>query len=467
MSTFSKMICGVSLILLSCGTFHSHSNESARLTSTRQPEEILNSLTSDDTRVQFFKQDSSNAMFRNNEYILDTILTDISEQEFEDLKSEFSSSSTLSYNSKMRLEQFFPPMIQALNNKFYQPSILTSSPSGDKYLSNEIMSQKIPEINKNFSSKKSNFTMLNDDINCWSTVLEFNRLMGLPKDIDQPINITYVGRYTANDVFSHFFQVVPEGQESVYDTIIYGGLNTRDNNEVEVKRIDHMAIYLGHGLVFEKTNPSYLQPFRISRLKDIEGMYGLSEGKHFLRLKPGLTLPNDPMRYDDYRAHKVDTTLAQKDMSAYVFSLDSAPEGFGFTYLFGTNAQFILRPKNDSGAATIADSINAQIANFINISSKDYKLDFEIHCPGELAIAASGDIYSSTWNSHISEYTCDNSKIGFSSKIRCVHKTIPTRTIELEEFGTLNPAIVNISVDGKSLLGCFTQGTTDFLKAAK
>ena len=199
----------------------------------------------------------TSAKIKNNEFAEDRYFLDIkfgklTADQFKSLMKRYGNYSRVPYqaNRVYDLIDFLPASMQGLVNKTFETS----------YYSVNSRNEEISFLFKNGVSVSSN---------CFNTTIEVIRSLE-SKSLELKHRFFIPDRWVVTDNFedAEYGQYVAPSALKPYDVLFFlakpmGSLTT----------IQHTAIYLSDDLVFEKTDSSSSDPYRISYTEDVKGKY--------------------------------------------------------------------------------------------------------------------------------------------------------------------------------------------------
>lgn len=207
--------------------------------------------------------------YEEDKYVLEVRLGPLTEPQFKAMKTAYPHSS-IAYKEGQayHLIDFMPPVIQALNGKTFEPI---------DYISSVL---DFPEGTFDEEDAWTFRNGLSTFANCWNTSIEFLRQKAVnfaPESLDYLIY--WPGRYEANEVLRD-----PQWSEEVLEKDIQPGdvlLVLVDggpdgpimNSTIDGLSLAHTAIVISKDLLYEKTDSSVSDAYRLSLKKDVIKKY--------------------------------------------------------------------------------------------------------------------------------------------------------------------------------------------------
>lgn len=199
-----------------------------------------------------------------DKYYLEIRFGKLTSDQFDSLKAYFGGFSQVTYSPEREYDllDFLPPAIQAVANQVFEPVYLSSNGRAGR------MGEKLGlrENHILFSADKngmSNFT------NCWNTTIEIlQNIRSLKAGTSSEYMVYWPGRWETNDLLSEdkYSDLIDEREVRTGDVIIFKQRNT----EIDFTMIQHTAFVLTSELVFEKTDTSENDAYRISLRRDVQ-----------------------------------------------------------------------------------------------------------------------------------------------------------------------------------------------------
>lgn len=187
-----------------------------------------------------------------DKYFLQVKLGRLSLEQFKALMKRYGNYSKVSYHPERfyELVDFLPPVMQGLVNKTFHGS----------YIPVSSRNQEISFIFKNGVSIVSN---------CFNTTFEIIRTLQ-NKKLEFRHRFFIPDRWSSTDVIqdNKFGQYVAPTQVRPFDVLYYIA-----KPDAGIVTLQHTAIYLSDDLVFEKTDSSENDPYRISFTQDVKAKY--------------------------------------------------------------------------------------------------------------------------------------------------------------------------------------------------
>lgn len=198
-------------------------------------------------------------------YYLEIRFGNLSRGQYNALMAHFGNASQVPYNATRDYEllDFVHPSIQAVANQIYEPVYLTAGPS--------VSLMDAPGMSEDadmFAVQKngiSNFT------NCWNTTTEILCIVnGQRNHVNPEFYLYWPGRWEASDWFSE-----PDYSDQVSPLASRLGdvLVIKEKGFADTSMLMHTAYLLTSKLVFEKTDSSENDPYRIALKDDVLAKY--------------------------------------------------------------------------------------------------------------------------------------------------------------------------------------------------
>ncbi|WP_413290712.1 hypothetical protein [Bdellovibrio sp. HCB337] len=203
--------------------------------------------------------------YKEDQYILQITIGRITADQFSKLKALYGGYSQVPYdqNRSYDLIDFLPPAIQAVVNKTFTAEYYDTS----RLIELE-WDEKDPDAMDLWALQKSGISFFT---NCWGTTMEVLKSLRTPRP-ESTFTLSWPARWTADDIFK-----APEHSSKVKtrSVRIWDVLTISESNMLQ-----HTAIILGKNLVFEKTDTTDNDAYRLSVRADVHGKYKtLFEGK--------------------------------------------------------------------------------------------------------------------------------------------------------------------------------------------
>jgi hypothetical protein len=201
-----------------------------------------------------------------DQYYLNIKIGSVSPEQFIQLKALYGNLSQVPYEAQKNynLIDFLPPVIQAtVNHSFFSRNYNTDKLDPRKLKTDEDR-EAFWGIMKNGVSF---FT------NCWNTTIETLRFLNTTNLPPQNLyTIRWPGRWEADDMLkSDDFSAEVESQNAQFgDAMLISQISPAGE---EFTMLQHSALVLGNNLVFEKTDGSKDDPFRLSLRSDVVEKY--------------------------------------------------------------------------------------------------------------------------------------------------------------------------------------------------
>lgn len=194
-------------------------------------------------------QKFSNLEFPEDRYVLDIKLGKLTQTQFNQLKARFGATSQVPYqaNRIYELTDFLPPVVQALLNHTYEVT----------YVDVRTRNEEISFLFKGGVATASN---------CFNTTIETLRsLNGINPTTHR---FYFPDRWKVTDYFRQNMALVKPTQARTWDALTFVG-----GHSGYLKAIQHTALVITDDIVFEKTDASSDDPYRLSYTKDVLKKY--------------------------------------------------------------------------------------------------------------------------------------------------------------------------------------------------
>lgn len=206
--------------------------------------------------------------YTEDRYYLEVRLGRLTLDQYENLMAHYGNASRVAYDPRKEYEllDFLHPAIQATANKALEP---------EGYDTESLYALDFDQLGEETQSivwplEKNGVSFL---ANCWNTTTQILRLMH-PDLARQEMNysIYWPGRWSINDELksSELSRLVGEEEIRAGDALLISATGDLADSE---GMIQHTALVLSDSLVFEKTDSSENDPFRISFREDVLKKY--------------------------------------------------------------------------------------------------------------------------------------------------------------------------------------------------
>lgn len=252
----------------------------------------------------------NNLEFSEDKYYLDIQLGRLSLSQFNQLKYMFGQFNSVKYDElkSYDLIDFLPLPIQAVVNKTFTPinydfnSATTSNPMIQDFI-DKIMNEinTLPDdspIRDAFGAlwylQKNSVTLR---ANCWNTTMEVLNFISTGQLV---YNLQIPGRTQTDDslqdkaLFTYYTDIK---QARNYDLMAFY-MKPSKSDMTQMSNLNHTAIVIGQNLVFEKTDSSENDPYRIALKSDVIGKYK-KIFKSKLQIKTGRLNSGKSVKYGD------------------------------------------------------------------------------------------------------------------------------------------------------------------------
>lgn len=198
-------------------------------------------------------------------YYLAAPLGTLTQQQFDYLIQFYGSRSKVSYEASRNydLTDFLPPSIQAVINQTFNPIEYSFEPLYD---------EQYDSLLENDSDSAMDFWALRKNglgtqTNCWNTT--FENLNAILFNSTQ-YRLFLPGRWTANDEVDSNSQIIPFDDITTWDMLV---IREKSFVAPDSAMLMHTAIFLNKNVVFEKTDSSANDPYRLSLVQDVLAKY--------------------------------------------------------------------------------------------------------------------------------------------------------------------------------------------------
>ena len=212
-----------------------------------------------------------------NIYLLSVELGRLTHKQFDTVKTYFKNQSQISYSETKiyKLEDFLPPVMQALLNK----GIAEMDFSSLNYPKNEDGDEDVFFADK--LGLKSGFSTL---VNCIGTAIETARVIQTQNG--RGVYYLYApGRIDASQILKDIMKPVPH-KNLQYSDVLYV-MEKADVEDYYPDQVQHMAIYITKNIFFEKRDSFDNDPYRLVFIEDIQTRLNKVLGKENLRYRFG------------------------------------------------------------------------------------------------------------------------------------------------------------------------------------
>ncbi len=201
--------------------------------------------------------------YEQDRYYLSVQLGKVSQAQFDSLNAFYGSPSQVAYETsrKYDLSDFLPPSIQAVINQSFSPIFhITDGLYSQKYeyLLDTDSGMDLWALRKNGLSTVTN---------CWNTTFENLNAILFKK---QTYRLTVPSRWTANDEVDIVSTVIADDDVQLWDMLV---IREKSLVAEDTSMLMHTAIFLNKNVVFEKTDSSENDPYRMSLVKDVLAKY--------------------------------------------------------------------------------------------------------------------------------------------------------------------------------------------------
>ncbi len=253
---------------------------------------------------------------KNDRYFLKVQLGQLDRSQFDSLKKFYKNQSAISYtpNREYELLDFLSPSIQAFANKRFKykevPDVtndIMNSNIIDKVTQLQNDSTKVnpqedkygPTLGGLFYLSKQGLSLAT---NCWNTSIEVLNQMIHP---DQAYTMRLPGRLETDELIKNpkNFEEIKGGLKNAqpFDLITVSRAPGKDDF-TQLSDLQHTAIYLGHGLIYEKVDSSENDPYKVSFYNSmLNKFYSALNNKvsvKFYRVKSGADLSYSHVEFE-------------------------------------------------------------------------------------------------------------------------------------------------------------------------
>ncbi len=201
--------------------------------------------------------------YHQDRYYLSVSLGKVSQTHFDSLHAYYGARSQVAYDSQHNydLSDFLPPSMQAVINQSFAPIFHNTDglySQKYEYLFDTDSGMDLWALRKNGLSTVTN---------CWNTTFENLNAILFNK---QTYRLTVPSRWTANDEVDLVSQSIAEDDVQLWDMLV---IRQKSSVAEDGAMLMHTAIFLNKNVVFEKTDSSENDPYRMSLVKDVLAKY--------------------------------------------------------------------------------------------------------------------------------------------------------------------------------------------------
>ena len=216
-----------------------------------------------------------------NQYALKVNLGQISKIQYEYLMAHYGRRSQVSYDAKRNydLSDFLPPSMQAVIDQTFTPVNYSFEMLYDEKFDSLLETDSGMDL---WALRKNG---LGTATNCWNTTFENLNAILFNKTT---YRLTVPPRWTANDEVDTSSQVIAESDVQLWDMLV---IREKSHLAEDFAMLMHTAIFLNKNVVFEKTDSSENDPYRMSLVKDVLAKYKTIFGDNLVVEYRRATLP--------------------------------------------------------------------------------------------------------------------------------------------------------------------------------
>lgn len=226
-----------------------------------------------------------NLEFTEDKYYLDVQLGQLTLDQFNQLINLYGRVNSVKFNSEKsyNLIDFLPLTVQSVVNKIFTPvnidfsSVINKSRSIQKFIEETI--PKADDLPDNDPAKDALIVLRNLEINaltlrtnCWNTTIE---TLNFVSTGNLNYNLQIPGRIEADNLLNDTELVNSVSDltySRIYDFIAFYK-KSKSNDKIQLSNLNHTTLLIGENLVFEKTDSSENDPYRIALLSDVMNKY--------------------------------------------------------------------------------------------------------------------------------------------------------------------------------------------------
>lgn len=203
-------------------------------------------------------------------YYLDIQLGRLTQAQYNTLKQMYGSHNFMVYEASRNynLLDFLPASMQAVANQVFQRKDHDLEfLRGEEY--NRLLEDEEADYGMDLWALRKNG--IETATNCWSTTIQNLNYIYFPQNYRYQLSLP--GRWQADEVLKSDdnSSAVGAGQERVYDALL---VSMADTNMEDSVMLQHSAIHIGKKIIFEKTDSSNNDPYRIALTRDVLAKYG-------------------------------------------------------------------------------------------------------------------------------------------------------------------------------------------------
>jgi hypothetical protein len=204
---------------------------------------------------------------KEDHYYLEVKLGRLSQEQYRAMLALYGNSSRVPYDSAKEydLVDFLHPAMQATVNQVFLPKNYDTSRLIDVDLEKDVSEDAAMFFRAASKNGISSFS------NCWNTTMEVLRLMSPNSDKNKMVyRLYWPGRWDTSDIFSDAkTSAVVEASSAALGDALVVKLKSEGGGEM----LQHTAIVLSASLVFERTDTTENDAYRIYFRRDVEAKY--------------------------------------------------------------------------------------------------------------------------------------------------------------------------------------------------
>jgi hypothetical protein len=208
-----------------------------------------------------------NLEHKEDQYYLEVKLGRLSQEQYRAMLALYGNSSRVPFDSAKEYDliDFLHPAMQATVNQVFLPKNYDTSRLIDVDLEKDVSEDAAMFF---FNASKNGISSVS---NCWNTTMELLRLMHPSTDKNNmKYRLYWPGRWDTSDIFSDAktSTVIKAGSATLGDVLVVK-LKSEGGGEM----LQHTTIVLSPSLVFERTDSTENDAYRISFRRDVEAKY--------------------------------------------------------------------------------------------------------------------------------------------------------------------------------------------------
>lgn len=205
--------------------------------------------------------------YKEDQYYLEVKLGRLSQSQYQSMLTHFGNSSRVPYDAAKEYDliDFLHPAMQATVNQVFLPKNYNTERLIEVDLEKDVSEDAAMFFHAASKSGISSFS------NCWNTTMEVLRLMSPSSDKNKMVyRLYWPGRWDTSDAFSDgkTSTVIGSSSAALGDALVVK-LKSEGGGEM----LQHTAIVLSPSLVFERTDTTENDAYRISYRRDVEAKY--------------------------------------------------------------------------------------------------------------------------------------------------------------------------------------------------